>query len=403
MRALIAGLLAALFAFAPPPSPSGAHAAASGLTLKTVSTFAGSDAAADTYTRLLRRWEETTGNRVVDVSAPSDEAWKTGVLLDFATGNEADVLFFFTRTADSAPILPRVVPVSEMNAAYPALRLPESESCREADGQVYAIPVREYWEGLFCNTDLFAAYDLALPTTWDALERAIKVFRENGVVPIAVSLSDVPHYIAEFCILSCGGAAAHQARPKKGEPVPESWVEGMRLLRRLCEMGAFAPDVNATTESAATRLFINKQAAMQLDGSWFANGLPASNMDTTAVMPFPSYAGGEGVMFRGVSMGFYLTRKAWNDASRRDAAVGLLAHLATGENVRALGGYTYAGLLKESAEAMLSRPGAQEPFQDRMDRDARRLWFGAIPAIAEGRADPETVWAQVMALEPFPQ
>ena len=35
---------------------------AEGLTLRTVSIFAGADAAADTYTRLLKEWEEETGN-----------------------------------------------------------------------------------------------------------------------------------------------------------------------------------------------------------------------------------------------------------------------------------------------------------------------------------------------------
>ncbi len=372
------------------------------LTLKTVSTFAGSDAAADTYTRLLRRWEEETGCRVADSSAPSDEGWKTGVLKDFAAGNEADVLFYFTGTADNAPILSRVVHIHEINAAYPDLNLPESPDCREADGKVYAIPVREYWEGLFCNTDLFEQYHLELPTTWELLEKAVAVFRENGVVPIAVSISDVPHYIAEFCILSCGGAAEHGVRPARGEAVPDSWVEGMRLLRRLYQLGAFAPNVNSTTESAASRLFINKQAAMKIDGSWFANGLPYENMDSTAVLPFPGFAGGEGAAFRGVSMGFYLSRQAWNTPTKRDAAVSLLAFLATGENAEALGGYTYSGQLKKSADTMISAmETAQQPFQDEMDQAARTLWFSYIPAIAEGRIDPVDMWAEVMALRPF--
>lgn len=379
-----------------------ACALSEGLTLKTVSTFAGSDAAADTYTKLLRGWEDETGNRVLDASAPSDEDWKKGVLLDFATGNEADVLFFFTGTADSAPILKRVMPIETINAEYPALNLPESDACRESDGLVYAIPVREYWEGLFCNVDLFVKYDLELPDTWEKLETAIKTFRKHGVVPISVSLSDVPHYIAEFCILSCEKEGEHPVRPLKGDPAPQSWLEGMALLRRLYELDAFPDNVNSTTESESSRLFTSKQAAMQLDGSWFANGLPLENMDSTVVLPFPSYAGGKGVLLRGVSMGFYLTKKAWNDEGRRAAAVSLLSYLTTGENALALGDYTYSGLLKHSAQAMLQADAtAQQPFQDDMDQAARNLWFSAIPAIAEGRTDPATVFEQVIALSPF--
>lgn len=319
-------------------------ALAEGLTLRTVSIFAGADAAADTYTHLLKEWEEKTGNRVSDVSTPSNEEWKTGVLLDFAAGNEADVLFYFVGTADSAPILSRVVPIAEINAACPELQLPESELCREADGAVYAIPVREYWEGLFCNKDLFDLYGLELPTTWEKLETAARVFRENGVVPLAVSLSDQPHYIAEFCLLCCGGEEAHRQRPASIEEVPGSWTKGMALLRQMQQEGFFPEDTEIITASEASQLFLQKKAAMQIDGSWFANSLPEDRMDSTVVLPFPSRNGDSSAIIRGVSMGFYLTRKAWN-SPRRDAAVDLLSYLATGSNARALGGYGFTGAL----------------------------------------------------------
>ena len=80
---------------------------------------------------LLRAYEEQTGNVVVDESATSDEGWKSRVLSDFAAGNEADVLFFFACSGDSAPILRRMVPIAEINAAYPELHLTLSESLRE--------------------------------------------------------------------------------------------------------------------------------------------------------------------------------------------------------------------------------------------------------------------------------
>ena len=72
-----------------------------------------------------------TGNTVLDHSAASDEAWKTSVLHDFAAGNEPDVLFFFAAGADSAPILYKVVPIADINAAYPEADLPENEALRD--------------------------------------------------------------------------------------------------------------------------------------------------------------------------------------------------------------------------------------------------------------------------------
>ena len=381
-----------------------AGALAEGVTIKTVSTFAGTDAAADQYLSLLRAWEEKTGNKVEDSSATSDEAWKTGVLNDFAAGNEADVLFYFAKTADSAPILDKVVPIGEINAAYPDAMLTENSAIAESDGSIYAIPVRAFWEGLFVNVDLFEKYDLELPTDWAKLEAAIKVFNENDIVPIAVSLSDIPHYIVEFAILASGSVESHLARPAKGETVPQSWVDGMKLINKLYQLGAFVKDVNATTEAVTSQMFKDKKAAMQLDGSWFANGIPAESMDSTIVIPFPvaSPEADSTAFIGGVSMGFYLSRKAWDDASKRDAAVDLLKFLTTGENAQALGGYAFTGRLLESSYDMINNAGAMNgPFQDVMDPEARSVWFSAVPDMAEGTADPAAVWAQVMEKDPF--
>ena len=101
-------------------------ALAEGVTLRTVSCFAGEDVAAVAYAELLRAYEEQTGNVVEDTSGTSDESWKARVLSDFAVGNEPDVLFFFACSADSAPILRKMVPIAEINDAYPELALNES-------------------------------------------------------------------------------------------------------------------------------------------------------------------------------------------------------------------------------------------------------------------------------------
>ena len=375
---------------------------AGAVVLKTASSFAGNDTVADVYAGLLRLWQEKTNHTVIDSSRTADEDWKISVLNDFAAGNEADILFFFAKTADNAPLLGKVVPISEINAMYPALHLPENSSIAEADGKVYAIPVRTFWEGLFCNVDLFERCGLELPTTWEKLEKAIQVFNEKGITPIAVSLSDIPNYIAEFSILSAGPAEHHLARPVKGEAVPQSWIEGMDLIYKLYQMNAFAENVNTTTYATVSQQFCDKQAAMQLDGSWFANGFPMENMDNTVVIPFPCYdsQADSSAFIGGVSMGFYLTRSAWENPEKRDAAVELLAFLATGENAQQLGGFTFTGKLLESVNMMLEGH-MNPPLQDDMDPHARAIWFGAISGIADGTEDPAAMWETVMNLEPF--
>ena len=378
-------------------------APAEGVRLRTVSSFAGSDASAEAYVDILKAYEARTGNTVTDVSAASDESWKTSVLNDFAAGNEPDILFFFAASADSAPLLSRVVPIAEINAAYPELHLPENDVLREADGTVYALPVRGYWEGLYVNTDLFETFGLALPTDWNSLTAAIRGFREAGIVPISVSLTDIPHYLAEFALLACATPEEQQMRPRSMEEVPDSWIRAMDLIRELREIGAFADNANATYESAATGLFREKQAAMQFDGSWMAASLPPESMETTAVLPMPlrDAPGAAECFIGGVSMGFYLTRRAWN-SSRRDAAVALLADLTQPESLKRLGNLAVAGQLMRSAAEMAEGRQMMTPLQDAMNREAREAWLlECIPAVAEGRMTGKECWERVMSLSPF--
>ena len=382
---------------------SGFAAAESGVTLRTVSCFAGQDGSAEEYVEILQRYEYETGNTVLDSSSTSDEAWKTAVLKDFAAGNEPDILFFFAAGADSAPLLSRVVSLEEINAAYPDLKLPENDALREADGKVYAVPVRGYWEGLYVHTDLFEQYNAPLPKDWPSLLEAIRIFRENGIVPISVSLSDIPHYLAEMSVLACASREEQQARPKTFEEIPASWFLAMDVIRELAEAGAFADNAGSTYESESTDLFLHKKAAMQMDGSWLDSAFSSGMMETLAVLPIPR-RDGEGTSdcyLGGVSMGFYLTRRAW-ESGHRDAAVALLAELTSEESIRELGSSSLSGRLLDSADDMRAGRNMVSPLQDAMNNKAREVWLlECIPAVAEGSMTAEECWRRVMTMNPF--
>ena len=126
-------------------------------------------------------------------------------------------------------------------------------------------------------------------------------------------------------------------------------------------------------------------------------------MKTIAVLPMPlrNRAGTSDCYIGGVSMGFYLTRRAWK-SGRRDAAVALLAELTAEENVRRLANTTIAGRLLESSETLRAGRNMVSPLQDSMNSIAREEWLlKCIPAIADGTMTPEECWQRVMALNPF--
>ena len=204
-------------------------------------------------------------------------------------------------------------------------------------------------------------------------------------------------------LLACASKEDLAARPKTFEEVPASWLEAMSLIRELAEAGAFADNAWSTYETASTNLFLTKKAAMQMDGSWLESSFSYGMMDTLRVLPMP-LRNGEGVSdcyLGGVSMGFYLTRRAW-ESGRRDAAVALLKELTSEESVRELGSSSLSGRLLDSAKDMQTGRQMVSPLQDAMNSKAREVWLlECIPAVAEGAMTPEECWRRVMSLAPF--
>jgi raffinose/stachyose/melibiose transport system substrate-binding protein len=295
------------------------------VTIKTVSMFGGTDPNAEVYQNIITEFQTTYDYITVeDNSQSSDEEWKASVAADFSVGNEPDVLQFFTdATANQIVATDKFVTIEEIRAVYPEYAQDTLGSALDAsknsDGIQRAVPTTGFWEGLFCNKDLFDQYGLALPTDWESLKTAIAVFNENGIIPIACSLNNVPHYWVEFGLLYAAGAEGYEAVP---ESAPAEWIAGLESIKTLRDLGAFPVDTDTVDNEYVGTLFKSKQAAMQLDGSWFLGGI--EDQENTVVIAFPGIENQKaeaGSMVGGISSGFYITRKAWDDPAKRDAAV----------------------------------------------------------------------------------
>jgi raffinose/stachyose/melibiose transport system substrate-binding protein len=307
------------------------------VTLTTVSMFGGTDPNAGNYQTINARFmNDYPYITIEDDSQSADQDWKTKIAADFAVGNEPDVIQYFT-DANASDVLAagKFVTIDEIKAVYPEYAEDTLETGLAAaanpDGIQRAVPTNGYWEGLFCNKDLFNRYGLDLPTDWDKMVKAIETFRTNGIVPIAVSLNNVPHYWIEFLMLSAAGPEGYKTVPVTA---PQDWCKGLEMFKTLRDMGAFPEDTDIIDNDYAGEMFKNKEAAMQLEGSWYAGGIP--DQKNTVVVSFPVIPEGkapQGSMVGGISSGFYITKKAWEDADKRDAAVKFVMAHTNSESV----------------------------------------------------------------------
>ena len=315
------------------------------VSLTVVTSYGGDDGNRANYEAALAGYEAETGNKVLDASATSNEEWKAKVMTDFETGTEPDVLFYFNgNDSDAIVSAGKVVSLDEIRAAYPefATNMKDEMLVPSAvDGKVYSVPVNGYWESMYVNTKVLAAAGVTLPGadyTWDQFLLDCQKIKDAGFTPVAVSLQEVPHYWFEFSVYNNGNTANHLNVPAAStDETGMKWAKGLEDIKALYDAGYLPENTLTATDAETVQLVADGQAAFLIDGSWkigFFQTNCADHLDDFALTYVP--AKGERAatdLIGGISMGYFITKKAWDDPAKREAAVKFVEFMTSDEQV----------------------------------------------------------------------
>ena len=393
---------------------------AAGTTLNVVTSYGGDDGNRANFEAAVKAYEESTGNKVNDGSATSNEEWKAKVLTDFETGSEPDVLFYFTN-ADAEPFISagKVVSIDDIRAEYPdyATNMKSSMMAVAADGKQYSVPSSGYWENMFVNKAVLEDCGVEVPGpdyTWDQFLADCETIKEAGYTPIACSLVEVPHYWFEFMVMNNGTVENHLDLPESSEDeVGAKWVAGLNDIKALYEAGYFPENTLTASDAETVELFNSGEAAYLIDGSWKVGYFTenAADLDDFAI----AYVPGKGERkaseaIGGISMGYFITTKAWDDPEKREAAVEFVSQLTSDEvmsnfvttEVTALvNGASPAGLnsLQQSAaDANANITAIAGAVQDTLTAEARGDLFANIQNVVTGKMTAEEAIDSALAL-----
>ena len=414
MALMLTGIMAVSTAFAAPVM-------AEGVSLNVTTTYAGEDSNAQNYKDSVAAWEAETGNTVEDSSATSDEAFKSRIIMDFEAGSEPDVLFFFNGV-DSNQFVEqgKVVSVDEIREAYPDFAgnmKDEMLGASPVDGVNYSVPVNGYWEGMFVNKQVLEEAGVEVPTaetTWDEFLAACETIKEAGFTPIAASLQEIPHYWFEYAIYNFQSPETHNTVPESvDDEYGQAWVNGLNDIKALYEAGYFPENTLTATDAETFQLFTGDKAAFLIDGSWKIGGIAEAvdDIENFTVVNVP----GKGDRrttdeIGGLSMGYYITRKAWEDEEKRDAAVSFVSFMTSDEVVSKFAGVS-ATALKEGASPDTSEfnalqidaidytasfTGISPAVQDNLSAAAREPIFADMASIVNGDVDAADAVAAVL-------
>jgi len=384
------------------------------VTLRVVTSYGMDDGNRKSYEAAIAAYEDATGNRIEDDSSVSNEEWKTKVLTDFMTGSEPDVLFYFT-DADADPFINagKVVAIEEIRQEYPdyATNMKESMMRRSGDGKHYAVPSSGFWETMFVNTAVLSSCGVGLPGpdyTWEEFLADCGTIKAAGYTPIACSLYEIPHYWFEFAVMNNGSLVSQREVPRVDEAghlvmddAARKWIAALEDIRFLYEAGYFPENTLTAADSETVAMFAEGQAAFLIDGSWkvpYFTQNYARHLGDYAV----SYVPGKGERrasdaVGGISMGYFITRKAWEDPAKRGAAVEFVFHMTseevlgtfvTTEGTALVNGVETTGLnsLQQSAaQVTVHLTGLTGAVQDAISSDAKSVLFSNIQRVVAGQ------------------
>lgn len=403
-------------------SSEGTTATVKPVELNVTTTFAGEDGNAQNFKNAVKAWCDETGNTVADTSATSDETFKTRVITDFETGSEPDVLFFFNGAdANSFIEADKVVSIDEIRAEYPDYASNMNDDLIAdslVDGKKYAVPVNGFWEAMFVNKEVLDAAGVEVPGadyTMDMFKEDCQKIKDAGYTPIAAALGNIPHYWWEYAIFNHDTPENHVQVPAGIEDAA-SWVDGMLDIKELYELGYFPDNTLSATDDETFAMFVDSKAAFLIDGSWKVGGIvsacqsdpeDASTLDADKLANFTvTYVPGNGDrkatdLIGGLSMGYYITRKAWEDPDKRAAAVDFVSYMTSDELVPVFAQHTASALKNAPAvdesqfnalqiEAMDMMSGVTSltgAVQDIFMGDCRVTTFDGMPEIVTGKLD----------------
>ena len=335
--------------------------------LNVVTPFSKADGNRQNYVDAYKAYEKESGNTINDAEVDSiDENWKQGVLESFRNGTEPDVINYFVGAdADELIKNDKLVSISEIRKEYPDYASNMKESLIPVstyDGRQYAIAVYGYWEGLFYNKKVLKDSGVSIPGkdyTWDKFIADCETIKTNGYTPIACSLKNIPNYWFDYCIFNNGNVSTHTTLPQTAnDDIGKNWVAGLEDIKSLYEDGFFPSNTNEVGDEETSVMILEDKAAFLLEGSWkvgwFQDESKKLGIDVNdfGVTYFPSKGSRKTTdALGGFSMGYSITRKAWDDPEKRDACVEFVTAMTTDKVASTFGEAAGITALKNGVDA----------------------------------------------------
>lgn len=305
--------------------------------LRFISSWGGVDSKAGALREIFNRFMEDNPDIEVVNESLFGEDFLPKIKTDFASGNNPDVFGLWPgsdiRALIKAGKVAELTDVLDEDREWKSTFGETMWAYTTFDGKTYGLPVEIIFECLFVNKDLFKKYGVRVPGNYEELKEAVRVFKDNGILPFAYNSLAEGTYLYQNMIAMLGGKEAVE-HPCKDGKLEQCYIDAMDYVRELYRLGAFSSNTFTITNNERNILFKEKKAAMIVQGSWFIGDFK-EDTGTVDIIPFP-HMNGNGApptsLIYGLGCGtFHMSRTAWDSGKKREASLKLLKTLTSRE------------------------------------------------------------------------
>ena len=229
-----------------------------------------------------------------------------------------------------------------------------------------------------------------------------ETIKKAGYTPIAASLQEIPHYWFEYTIFNFQDVDTHSTLPKSADDeYGKAWVNGINDIKDLYEKGYFPDNTLTASDSETFELFTSDKAAFLIDGSWKVGGIEEAvdDIDNYTVTYVPGKGNRKSTdLIGGLSSGYYITKKCWDDPEKRAAAVDFIKYMTSDEMVSKFAGSSatalkngatvdadsMSSLANAGVELCAGATGISPAVQDSLSTTAKDPIFAGMADIVQG-------------------
>jgi raffinose/stachyose/melibiose transport system substrate-binding protein len=313
--------------------------------------YAGDDLRAKAVRKQIEQFEKDHPEVELDKQAIPVDGYRQR-LKTVAAANEMPDVFYsysgsFTEEFYNGDLIQPVTDLWETKTEWAGKFLPGSKEIFTYDNEVYGAPIgMSATSFLFYNRALFEKYNVKVPTNWDELMEAVKIFNQNKVTPIALgNKATWPAQSSVFGVIAnhvTGTEWFMKALKSDGASFTDpQFVEALSYFKDLVDEKAFQEGANSIDNTQAEQYFVQGNAAMLIDGSWAMTNLAASaskeDLEKIDVTVVPFIEGGKGqpnTMTGGPGGGMVMSNKV--KGKQRELALELIYAISGPEGQKAI-------------------------------------------------------------------